>query len=81
MDTSADTVISEVSEESFDEQYFKRLLSSANRTLSKVRKIDIEELMELAWVDGMAQPFADRLARSRPELKGDIERALVDLKS
>ena len=65
--------------ESFDEQYFKRLLSNANKTISKVRRIDIDELMELAFVDGMAQPFAARLLRSRPELKEDVERALDEL--
>ncbi len=68
-----------VNDEALNEQYFKKLLSSTNRTLSKVRKIDVEELLELAWVDGMAQPFAERLIRSRPELKEDVARALSDL--
>ncbi len=63
----------------FDEIYFKRLLSRANRTISNVRKIDVEDLLELAFVDGTARPFAERLLRSRPELKEDVERVLEDL--
>lgn len=77
MSQTADPIA--VNEDSFDEQYFRKLLNSANRTITKVRRIDVEELLELAWVDGMAQPFAERLSRSRPELKDDIDRALSDL--
>lgn len=73
------TVDSIVNGDSFDEQYFRKLLNQANRSISKVRRIDIDELLELAWVDGMAQPFAERLSRSRPELRVDIERALESL--
>ncbi len=63
----------------FDEMYFKRLLARANRTISNVRRIDVEDLLELAYVDGTARPFAERLLRSRPELKEDVERVLEDL--
>lgn len=61
------------------DQYFRRLLNSSNRTISKVRRIDIDELLELAWVDGMAQSFAERLLRSRPDLKADVERVMTEL--
>lgn len=63
----------------FDELYFKRLLSRANRTISNVRKIDVEELLELAFVDGTSKEFAERLLRSRPELKEDVERVMEEL--
>jgi hypothetical protein len=65
--------------QSFDELYFKRLLSRANRTISNVRRIDVEELLELAFVDGTARPFAERLLRSRPELREEVERVLEEL--
>lgn len=74
-----DSAVTEVEVGSFDELYFKRLLSRANRTISNVRRIDVEELLELAFVDGTARPFAERLLRSRPELKDDVERVLEDL--
>lgn len=67
--------------ETFDELYFKRLLSRANRTITNVRRIDVDELLELAFVDGTAKPFAERLLRSRPELREDVERALEELVS
>ena len=73
-----ETELPEVAE-SFDELYFKRLLSRANRTITNVRRIDVDELLELAYVDGTAKPFAERLLRSRPELKEDVERALEEL--
>ena len=73
----AEGVVSEAP--SFDELYFKRLLSRANRTISNVRRIDVEELLELAFVDGTARPVAERLLRSVPELKEEVERVLEDL--
>lgn len=68
-----------VGAESFDELYFKRLLSRANRTITNVRRIDVDELLELAFVDGTAKPFAERLLRSRPELRDEVENALREL--
>lgn len=76
---SNENAVAEGEAGSFDELYFKRLLSRANRTISNVRRIDVEELLELAFVDGTARPFAERLLRSRPELKDDVERVLEDL--
>ena len=65
--------------DSFNEQYFRRLVSRMQKTVSKVRRIDVEELLELALVDGMLEPFAQRLLRSRPDLQDDIMRAMADL--
>lgn len=64
----------------FNEQYFRRLVAQMQKTVSKVRKIDVDELLELAWVDGMLEPFAERLLRSRPDLEGDVQRAVADIK-
>ncbi|MBC7659459.1 MAG: hypothetical protein H7249_07095 [Chitinophagaceae bacterium] len=75
-----ETAVPDVAE-SFDELYFKRLLGRANRTITNVRRIDVDELLELAYVDGTLAPFAERLLRSRPELKEDVERVLADLAS
>lgn len=58
--------------DSFSEQYFRKQIGRIQKTVSKVRRIDLTELLELAWVDGMLSPFADRLSRSRPDLKDDI---------
>ena len=65
--------------EGFNEQYFRRLVARMQKTVSKVRRIDVDELLELAWVDGMLEPFAERLLRSRPDLETDIQRAVTDL--
>jgi hypothetical protein len=65
--------------ESFDELSFKRFLSRSNRTITNVRRIDVDELIELAFVDGIAEQFAERLLRSRPELREDVERALEEV--
>ena len=64
----------------FSEQYFRRLVARLQKTVSKVRKIDVEELLELAWVDGMLDPFAERLLRSRPDLQDDVSKAMEELK-
>ncbi|MCX6130113.1 MAG: hypothetical protein NTX25_13740 [Proteobacteria bacterium] len=71
---SADT------EESFSEQYFRKLIGRMQKTVAKVRRIDVAELLELAWVDGMLEPFAERLIRSRPELKEDVESVCQELR-
>jgi len=78
--SQTETLVSDVAEP-FDELYFKRLLGRANRTITNVRRIDVDELLELAFVDGTAKPFAERLLRSRPELRDDVERALEELGS
>ncbi len=65
--------------ESFNEQYFRKLVSSIQKTVTKVRRIDVEELLELASVDGMLEPFAQRLVRSRPDLLDDVQRARAEL--
>lgn len=78
MNQTETTALSEVAE-SFDELYFKRLLGRASRTITNVRRIDVDELIELAFVDGTSKPFAERLLRSRPELREDVERALAEL--
>ena len=66
-------------QESFTEQHFRKLIARIHKTSAKVRRIDLAELMELAWVDGMLEPFAERLIRSRPDLKEEIEQACRDL--
>lgn len=77
--SQAESAVSESELGAFDELYFKRLLSRANRTITNVRRIDVEELLELAFVDGTTKPFAERLLRSRPELKDDVDRVLEEL--
>ena len=69
------------SPESFSELYFRRLIGRIQKTVGKVRRIDLTELLELAWVDGMLEPFAERLLRSRPDLKEDIDSITEDLRS
>jgi|GEM_PF-3339473 len=66
--------------ESFSEQYFRKLIGRMQKTVAKVRRIDLAELLELAWVDGMLDPFAERLIRSRPDLKEDIDQITSDLR-
>jgi hypothetical protein len=80
MEEATTTTPVQDSQDAFNEQYFRKLVSRMQKTVAKVRKIDVEELLELAWVDGMLDPFADRLLRSRPDLREDVERALMDLK-
>ncbi|RYZ82172.1 MAG: hypothetical protein EOP04_22570 [Proteobacteria bacterium] len=65
--------------ETFDELYFKRLLARANRTITNVRRIDVVELLELAYVDGTLDQFAERLLRSRPELKEEVELGVAEI--
>jgi hypothetical protein len=76
----ATTTLVQDSQDAFNEQYFRKLVSRMQKTVAKVRRIDVEELLELAWVDGMLEPFADRLLRSRPDLREDVERAVLDLR-
>ena len=65
--------------EGFSEQYFRKSIGRLQRTVAKVRRIDLGELLEMAWVDGMLEPFAERLARSRPDLKDDIVAACREI--
>ncbi len=67
--------------ESFSEQHFRKLIGRMQKTVAKVRRIDLAELLELAWVDGMLDPFAERLIRSRPDLKEDIEQITSELRA
>lgn len=69
------------SPDSFSEQYFRKLIGRMQKTVAKVRRIDLPELLELAWVDGMLDPFAERLVRSRPDLKDDIDQITDDLRA
>ena len=80
MEEATTTTPVQDSQDAFNEQYFRKLVSRMQKTVAKVRKIDVEELLELAWVDGMLDPFADRLLRSRPDLREDVERAVMDLR-
>ncbi len=64
-----------------DEQYFRHLISRMQKTVTKVRRIDVAELLEWAWVDGKLEPFASRLTRSRPDLADEIEVILADLRT
>jgi tRNA U38,U39,U40 pseudouridine synthase TruA len=76
---AADVAMDVESQETLGEQYFRKLLSQSGTTISKVRRIDVADLLELAWVDGKAQAFAERLLRSRPELRDEVEEALSSL--
>jgi hypothetical protein len=69
------------SPDSFSEQYFRKLIGRMQKTVAKVRRIDLPELLELAWVDGMLDPFAERLSRSRPDLRDDIDQITGDLRA
>jgi DNA-binding GntR family transcriptional regulator len=80
MEEATTTTLVQDSQDAFNEQYFRKLVSRKQKTVAKVRRIDVEELLELAWVDGMLEPFADRLLRSRPDLREDVERAVMDLR-
>ena len=64
-----------------DEQYFRQLISRMGKTVSKVRRIDVAELLEWAWVDGKLEPFAARLTRSCPDIADEIELILADLRT
>lgn len=66
---------------SFSEQQFRKLVGRMHKTVSKVRRIDLAELLEYAWVDGVLDPFAERLVRSRPDLKEDIDQITQDLRA
>ena len=68
------------SPDSFSEQHFRKLIGRMQKTVAKVRRIDLAELLEFAWVDGMLDPFAERLIRSRPDLKDDIDQICSDLR-
>jgi hypothetical protein len=67
--------------DSFSEQHFRKLIGRMQKTVAKVRRIDLPELLELAWVDGMLDPFAERLVRSRPDLKDDIDQITSELRA
>ncbi len=69
------------SPDSFSEQHFRKLIGRMQKTVAKVRRIDLPELLELAWVDGMLDPFAERLLRSRPDLKDDIDQITNELRN
>jgi hypothetical protein len=69
------------SPDSFSEQHFRKLIGRMQKTVAKVRRIDLPELLELAWVDGMLDPFAERLVRSRPDLKDDIDQITIELRA
>ncbi len=65
--------------EAFSEQAFRKLIGRMHKTVGKVRRIDLAELLEFAWVDGVLEPFAERLVRSRPDLKEDVEVVVKEL--
>jgi hypothetical protein len=69
------------SSDTFSEQYFRKMIGRMQKTVAKVRRIDLPELLELAWVDGMLDPFAERLLKSRPDLKDDINQITDDLRA
>lgn len=74
-----ETPIEDESQE-FSTPYFRQLISRSQRTLAKVRRIDVAELLEWAWVDGQLEPFASRLVRSRPDLEGEVSRIMDELR-
>jgi len=71
----------QIASDTFSEQQFRKLIGRMQKTVAKVRRIDLPELLEFAWVDGLLEPFAERLLRSRPDLKDDIDLILNDLRA
>lgn len=67
-------------QEPFNEQQFRQLIGRMQKTVGKVRRIDVAELLEWAWVDGILEPFATRLVRSRPDLAEEVDAILADLR-
>lgn len=80
VNTETEHQIAETSD-TFSEQQFRKLIGRMQKTVTKVRRIDLPELLEFAWVDGLLEPFAERLLRSRPDLKDDIDMILNDLRT
>jgi reverse gyrase len=80
VNTESENQIAETSD-TFSEQQFRKLIGRMQKTVTKVRRIDLPELLEFAWVDGLLEPFAERLLRSRPDLKDDIDMILNDLRA
>ncbi len=74
-------VLTHEAADSSAEKYFRRLVARFHKTLPKIRRIEVAELLEQAWVDGQLDSAAERLAVARPDLYDEIKKARQDLES
>ncbi len=71
----SDNVLAHEATDVSEEKYFRRLIAQFHKTLPKIRRTEVAEVLEQAWVDGQLETTARMLASSRPDLYDEIMKA------